>query len=103
MAITLNGSASDIRTQLGLGTAATLNVGTGANNAVQLDGSGNLPAIDASLITSIGGTEKLRAIHYDAGSSPFDSNSTSDYTVMQTQQTSELWMIRQFCNQVRQV
>ena len=46
MAITLKGSVSDFRTQLGLGTAALQNVGTGANNVVQLDGSGNLPAVD---------------------------------------------------------
>lgn len=37
----------------GLGTAATLDVGTGANSIVQLDGSGNLPAVDASALTGL--------------------------------------------------
>ncbi len=34
------------RVHLGLGTAATLNVGTGANQVVQLDGSARYPAVD---------------------------------------------------------
>ena len=55
MAITLNGTASDIRTSLGLGTASTLDVGTGANNVVQLDGSGNLPAVNAAALTNVAG------------------------------------------------
>jgi len=37
----------------GLGTAATQDVGTSANNVVQLDGSGALPAVDGSNLTSI--------------------------------------------------
>jgi len=37
----------------GLGTAATLNVGTGINNIVQLDGSSKLPAVDGSALTNI--------------------------------------------------
>lgn len=41
------------RTNLGLGTASTLNVGIGANNIVQLDGSGLLPAIDGSQLTNL--------------------------------------------------
>ena len=46
------------RTTLGLGTAATLTAGTSANNAVQLDGSANLPAVDGSALTGLasGGT-----------------------------------------------
>lgn len=47
--------ASAARTTLGLGTAATLNVGTSANNVVQLNGSGQLPAVDGSLLTGISG------------------------------------------------
>ncbi|MEQ9102884.1 MAG: hypothetical protein RIF36_18375 [Imperialibacter sp.] len=38
---------------IGLGTAATLNVGTGANQIVQLDGGGALPAVDGSNLTGI--------------------------------------------------
>jgi hypothetical protein len=45
--------ASAQRTTLGLGTAATLNVGTSANNVVQLDGTGKLPAVDGSQLTNI--------------------------------------------------
>lgn len=48
-------SASTARTNLGLGTAATLDVGTSANNIVQLNGSAQLPAVDGSLLTGIEG------------------------------------------------
>lgn len=48
-------SASTARTNLGLGSAATLNAGTSANNLVQLDGSGALPAVDGSALTGIEG------------------------------------------------
>jgi hypothetical protein len=41
------------RTTLGLGSAATLTAGTGANNLVQLDGSGALPAVDGSQLTGL--------------------------------------------------
>jgi len=37
----------------GLGTAATQDVGTSANNVVQLNGSGVLPAVDGSNLTGI--------------------------------------------------
>lgn len=46
-------SAGDQRTSLGLGTASTLNVGTAANNIVQLDGTAKLPAVDGSNLTGI--------------------------------------------------
>ena len=45
--------ASAQRTTLGLGTAATLDVGTAANNIVQLDGSARLPAVDGSQLTGL--------------------------------------------------
>lgn len=48
-------SSSTARTNLGLGTAATLDVGTSANNVVQLNGSAQLPAVDGSLLTGIEG------------------------------------------------
>lgn len=41
---------------LGLGTAALLNVGTGANQIVQMTAASKLPAVDGSLLTNIGGT-----------------------------------------------
>lgn len=37
----------------GLGSSATLNVGTGPSNVVQLDLSGRLPAVDGSLLTNL--------------------------------------------------
>ena len=50
-------NASTTRTQLGLGTAATKDVGTSANNVVQLNGSGALPAIDGSNLTGVAETK----------------------------------------------
>lgn len=46
-------SAADQRTTLGLGNAATQNVGTTANSVVQLDSLGRLPAVSGSLLTSL--------------------------------------------------
>lgn len=46
-------SVSTARTNLGLGTAATLNVGTAANNIPQLDASGFLPAVNGSALTNL--------------------------------------------------
>ena len=46
----------------GLGTAATLNVGTSANNIVQLDGSAQLPAVDGSNLTNLPGASAGFAI-----------------------------------------
>ncbi len=50
--------ASAQRTTLGLGSAATLNVGTSANNVVQLDGSAKLPAVDGSQLTGLSGASQ---------------------------------------------
>ena len=55
-------NASTTRTQLGLGTAATQDVGTSANNVVQLNGSGALPALDGSNLTGISETNISRKI-----------------------------------------
>jgi hypothetical protein len=41
------------RTNLGLGSVAILNVGNGASNIVQLDGSAKLPALDGSQLINI--------------------------------------------------
>jgi hypothetical protein len=46
-------TAAAARTNLGLGTAATLNSGTAANNLVQLDGTGKLPAVDGTQVTGL--------------------------------------------------
>ena len=45
----------------GLGTAATQDVGTSANNVVQLNGSGALPAVDGSNLTNVGAGDLLAA------------------------------------------
>lgn len=47
--------AATMRSTLGLGSAATLTAGTSANNVVQLDSSGLLPAVDGSQLTNIAG------------------------------------------------
>jgi hypothetical protein len=52
-AILDDADAAAQRTTLGLGTAATEDVGTGANNVVQLDGSSRLPAVDGSQLTNL--------------------------------------------------
>ena len=52
-ALFLAASASAARTTLGLGTAAVLDVGTSANNIVQLDGSAKLPAVDGSQLLNL--------------------------------------------------
>lgn len=52
-AILDDADAAAQRTTLELGTAATLNVGTSANNIVQLDGSAKLPAVDGSQLTNL--------------------------------------------------
>ena len=46
-------TTSTARTSLGLGSAAVLTAGTSANNAVQLDGSSRLPAVDGSQLTNL--------------------------------------------------
>lgn len=47
-------SASDLTTAInGLGTASALDVGTGANQVMQLDSSGKAPAVDGSNLTGI--------------------------------------------------
>lgn len=47
------GVVTNLQMSLGLGTAAYLSVGTGANNIVQLDGSSKLPALDASQLLDL--------------------------------------------------
>ena len=54
------GALADTATQPGdLGTAAALDVGTGANNVVQLNGSGALPAVDGSNLTNVSSVANL--------------------------------------------
>ena len=46
-------NATTARTNLSLGSCAVENVGTGANEVVQLDGSSKLPAVDGSQLTNL--------------------------------------------------
>lgn len=69
MAITLT-TKDAFKTSLGLGTAADLDVGTGANNILQLDSNGKVPAgLDASLLSLSGG--KLKNVYTQSGSSQY--------------------------------
>ena len=53
--VATSGAYSDVTGTPTLGTAAALDVGTGANNIPQLDSSGKLGAIDGSALTGIQG------------------------------------------------
>lgn len=54
LATAAQGTLADSATQPGdLGTAASLDVGTSANEVVQLDGSSRLPAVDGSQLTNL--------------------------------------------------
>lgn len=72
--------ASAARATLGLGTAAVYNVGTGANNIVQLNGSAKLPAVDGSLLTNLPGGavagSATQVIFNDAGAYAGDAGLT---------------------------
>lgn len=61
--------AAAVRSTLGLGSAATQTVGTGAGNVVQLDGSGALPAVSGSNLTGLPGGSPVGSVIAFAGSS----------------------------------
>ncbi|ACL06223.1 hypothetical protein Dalk_4545 [Desulfatibacillum aliphaticivorans] len=71
------------RQNLGIGTAANYDVGTGANNIVQLDGSGALPAVDGSNLTGIssGSTERYGCITSNHTDASHDIQITAGYRV----------------------
>ena len=74
-------NATTARTNLGLGTSATLDVGTSANNVVQLDGSSRLPAVDGSQLTNLpsgGGGFTYTAI--TSASSPVTGAASTHYS-----------------------
>lgn len=72
-------SISEAQSNLGLGTAALLNVGTSANNIVQLDASAKLPAIDGSQLTNLpaGSGTVTGASNVGTGSGVFKDLSTA--------------------------
>jgi hypothetical protein len=65
------GSQATSRSNLGLGTAATLNVGGSANNIVQLDGNAKIPAYDGSQITNIDTVPIGTTIWFNGSAPPF--------------------------------
>jgi hypothetical protein len=75
-------NAGTARTNLGLGTSATLDYGTSANNLVQLDGSARLPAVDGSLLTNLpsGASETLQQVT-DNGSTTTTNISVAQVTM----------------------
>ena len=52
-AVATSGSYNDLAGTPTLGTASGLDAGTGANNVVQLDATGKLPAVDGSALTNL--------------------------------------------------
>jgi len=71
-------NAATARSNLGLGSAATKNVGTSANQVVQLDGAGKLPAVDGSQLTNLpasGGT-LISVVEYAGASVAIPASAT---------------------------
>ncbi len=60
------GNKAVARGNLGLGSAAVLGAGTGANEVLRLDAAGKLPAVDGGQITGIG-WKRLAAVASTAG------------------------------------
>ena len=59
-------------TSINLGSSATFDAGTSANNIVQLDSNAKLPAIDGSQLTNLGITGSLvyRGVYNATANSP---------------------------------
>lgn len=73
-------SVSTARSNLGLGTVATLNVGTSANQVVQLNGTAKLPAVDGSLLTNLPiPTVSTVPVRQTVLSGPVDTNGASAF------------------------
>lgn len=72
-------AAADLRSAAGLGTVATLNVGTGANQVVQLDGSAKLPAVDGSQLVNVVHPYPTLTTHESVITANVALNNTSAY------------------------
>lgn len=78
-------NAATSRANLGLGSSSTLDAGTGANQVVQRDSSGNYPTGDGSAITNIGiaglggftGTKNSTTVAYGDGTFKASSTGTT--------------------------
>lgn len=81
-AISLNNS-TQFKSQMLLGTAADLNVGTAATNILQLDGNAKIPAVDGSQLTNIGTTWESKSADFTAaaGRGYFCDTSSNDIDV----------------------
>lgn len=73
--------AGTARTNLGLGTAAVEDTGTGANDIVQLDGSSRLPAVDGSQLTNLPAATSMPASGLTSGSISIDLIPNADGTL----------------------
>ena len=69
------------RTNLGLGTAAVEDAGTGPNDIVQLDGSSRLPAVDGSQLTNLPAATSMPASGLTSGSLSIDLIPNADGTL----------------------
>lgn len=67
--VATSGQYSDLSGKPTLGTAAALNVGTGNNNVVQLDGTAKLPAVDGSQLTNMPGATAATQTEMEAAAS----------------------------------
>lgn len=68
-------AGSTYATTASQGTAAALDVGTSANNVVQLDGTAKLPAVDGSLLTNVSGGKIVS--RYYAENATYGSTATA--------------------------
>jgi hypothetical protein len=75
------GGDAEILNKPTLGSAAALNVGTSANNVVQLDGTGKLPAVDGSALINLPGGDNAAAITVDT--TTFNNNLSGTDTTVQ--------------------
>lgn len=76
--VTIKGNASDARTGLGIGSAATTTVGTGANNAVQLDSNGKIPAMSGLSLLGLANKIKQVVVAESSTNQSFTNTSYND-------------------------
>lgn len=74
--------AAAARSNLGLGTAATKDAGAAANNLVQLDGSGKLPAVDGSALLGLQAAGRLLNIITFTSSGTYTRNPASNFIIV---------------------
>lgn len=83
-AVFIAASTAAARTALGLGSAALLTAGVAANNAVQLDGTAKLPAVDGSALTGINIVPAGTVIHVAMNAAPAGYLKANGATVSRT-------------------